>query len=165
MSDRYFVTIGSERKGPYTINQLRAMWNSGAITGDDLYCDEEGDTWLHLRVLSDQLEPSASAAQNASTSEWPYPSSGMGATTKKSPYAGPKPHRGTMVLALSIVGIFFFPAAIIALIIGNSDMREMELGKMDASGKGITDIGCFIAVISLILWGGGIGIIAYFIFS
>jgi TM2 domain-containing membrane protein YozV len=52
----YFIIQEDQTKGPYTIGQLRSMWNAGSVTGETLYCEEGFDTWLHLRVLEDQLE-------------------------------------------------------------------------------------------------------------
>ena len=52
----YHIVQNDETKGPFAIEQLRSMWNTGAINGDTLYCEEGFDTWLHLRVLAEQLE-------------------------------------------------------------------------------------------------------------
>jgi len=67
----YFIIQNEETKGPYTIGQLRAMWNSGAVTGDTLYCEEGYEEWLHLRVLADELEPPAPVSQYAGVARQP----------------------------------------------------------------------------------------------
>lgn len=55
----YYVDINCEASGPYTIGQLRAMWNSGAITSKTLYCREGWSQWLPLSAMISELEPSA----------------------------------------------------------------------------------------------------------
>lgn len=53
----YYILQSDETKGPYTIGQLRSMWNSGTITGETLFCEEGYDEWLPLRRLQSELEP------------------------------------------------------------------------------------------------------------
>ena len=53
----YFILQQDDAKGPYTIGQLRSMWNSGSITADTLYCQEGFDQWLPLLQLRGELEP------------------------------------------------------------------------------------------------------------
>ena len=36
----YYIIVGGETKGPYTIGQLRSMWQSGIITSKTFYCQE-----------------------------------------------------------------------------------------------------------------------------
>lgn len=52
----YYILKNDKTEGPYTIGQLRSMWNSGALTGDTLYCEEGYEEWVYLRDLADQLE-------------------------------------------------------------------------------------------------------------
>jgi len=54
----YFIIQDDQTKGPYTMGQLRSMWNAGAITVDTLYCEEGFEDWLHLRVLAEEIEGS-----------------------------------------------------------------------------------------------------------
>ena len=54
---RYYVSQNNQTKGPFTLNQMQAMWNSGTITGDLLYCEEGADTWFSLSDLQPMLEP------------------------------------------------------------------------------------------------------------
>ena len=63
----YFISENGQPKGPYTINQLRSMWHSGAVTGETLYCEEGSDFWLHLRVLEQQLEGQQTPSPSART--------------------------------------------------------------------------------------------------
>jgi len=63
-----------------------------------------------------------------------------------------KPHRGTMVLVFGILGLVLcMPLGIVAWIMGNGDMKEMDAGRMDESGRGITQAGKICGMISVIL--------------
>jgi len=53
----FYVDIGGETKGPYTLGQLQAMWKAGTITGNTLYCREGFKEWLPLRTMVRELEP------------------------------------------------------------------------------------------------------------
>ena len=71
-----------------------------------------------------------------------------------------KPHRGTTVLVLGIVGLACcFICGIIAWVMGNSDIAEMDAGAMDPEGRGLTQAGKICGMISvglqvivLIIW-------------
>jgi len=72
--------------------------------------------------------------------------------------AAVKPHRGTVILVL---GIFGFAVCVIcgvvAWIMGNNDLREMEAGTMDRAGYGLTNAGRLCGMISTIV--GLIGLV------
>jgi|TARA_B100000959_G_scaffold282005_1_gene347449 hypothetical protein len=64
-----------------------------------------------------------------------------------------KPHRGTLILVLgilSLVGCGFF-TGIPAWIMGNNDLKEIDQGTMDPSGRGSTNGGKICGMISTIL--------------
>jgi hypothetical protein len=70
------------------------------------------------------------------------------------------PHRGGVILALGIIGIVCcFICGIIAWILGSTDLKEMDAGRMDPAGRGLTQAGKICGIISVIL-----GIVG-FIFS
>ena len=63
-----------------------------------------------------------------------------------------KPHRGAVVLVLGILGIVVcLICGIIAWVMGNGDLREMNAGIMDPSGRGMTQAGKICGMISVIL--------------
>lgn len=70
-----------------------------------------------------------------------------------------KAHRGTMLLVFGILGVLCCVIfAILAWVMGSSDLKAMAEGKMDPSGEGLTKagkilgiIGCVFAILS-ILW-------------
>lgn len=63
-----------------------------------------------------------------------------------------RPHRGVLILVLGILGLVCcFIAGIIAWIMGNTDLREMDAGRMDPSGRGLTQAGKICGIISVVL--------------
>lgn len=69
---------------------------------------------------------------------------------------GVKPHRGPIILTLGIISLVFstacgFILGIIAWVMGNADLREMDAGRMDPTGRGLTQAGKICGMISVIL--------------
>jgi TM2 domain-containing membrane protein YozV len=59
MSDpiRYYVMIGKEKNGPYTLGQLQAMWRAGSITVDTQYWFDGQSEWMPLSTILELIEP------------------------------------------------------------------------------------------------------------
>ena len=71
-----------------------------------------------------------------------------------------KPHRGTLILILGILGIFCCGifTAIPAIIMGSGDLKAMDAGTMDPAGRGNTNagkicgiIGCVLSVLGIVV--------------
>lgn len=63
-----------------------------------------------------------------------------------------RPHRGVLILVLGILGLVCcFILGIVAWIMGNTDLREMDAGRMDPSGRGLTQAGKICGIISVVL--------------
>jgi len=63
-----------------------------------------------------------------------------------------KPHRGTMILVLGILGLVVCsPLAIAAWVMGSGDLKEMDAGTMDPAGRGNTQAGKICGIIGTIL--------------
>jgi predicted Zn finger-like uncharacterized protein len=62
------------------------------------------------------------------------------------------PHRGVLILILAILGFvvcpIFYP---VAWIMGNTDIAEIDAGRMDPEGRGLTQAGRIIGMIGTIL--------------
>jgi hypothetical protein len=70
-----------------------------------------------------------------------------------------KPHRGAMILVFGILGLVICAIlGIVAWVMGNADLAEMDAGRMDPSGRGITQAGKVCGMISVILWLVAVGI-------
>jgi hypothetical protein len=69
------------------------------------------------------------------------------------------PHRGVLILVLGILGIVCcFICGIIAWVMGNNDLREIDAGRMDPFGRGLTQAGKICGMVGVILWIVGIAI-------
>ena len=65
---------------------------------------------------------------------------------------GMRPHRGVMILVFGILAwVFCFPFGIVAWVMGNIDMRAMDEGVMDPTGRGLTQAGKIVGMINVIL--------------
>jgi TM2 domain-containing membrane protein YozV len=53
----YYIFQNNETKGPYTLNQLKNMWNAGTITSNLQYCEEGQSGRFPLSDLQPMLEP------------------------------------------------------------------------------------------------------------
>ncbi|HEU0011180.1 MAG TPA: DUF4190 domain-containing protein [Verrucomicrobiae bacterium] len=64
-----------------------------------------------------------------------------------------KPHHGTLILILGILSLFMCSifTGIPAWVMANSDLREMDAGTMDPSGRGATQAGKVCGIISVVL--------------
>ncbi len=64
-----------------------------------------------------------------------------------------KQHRAGTILTLAIIGLLVCgPLCIAAWIMGDNDLREMDAGLMDESGRSSTSTGRSLGVIGTILW-------------
>jgi flagellar biogenesis protein FliO len=62
------------------------------------------------------------------------------------------PHRGGLILALGIIGIVCcFICGIVAWVMGNNDLQQMDEGRMDPSGRGLTQGGKICGIVSVAL--------------
>jgi hypothetical protein len=74
-----------------------------------------------------------------------------------------EPHRGTTVLVLGILGfVVCFICGIIAWSMANTDLRAMQEGRMDPSGRDITNAGKICGIISTLLAIGGLVVLLLF---
>ena len=63
-----------------------------------------------------------------------------------------KPHRGTLIIVLGILSLIICGfLGIPAWIMGNADLKEMDAGLMDPSGRSATNAGRIIGMIGVIL--------------
>jgi hypothetical protein len=67
-----------------------------------------------------------------------------------------KPHRATLILVFGILGIVLCgPLGVVAWVMGNGDLKSMDAGTMDPSGRSTTNAGKICGIIGTILWGLG----------
>lgn len=71
-----------------------------------------------------------------------------------------QPHRGVTILVLGILGLTVcFIMGIVAWVMANSDLREMDAGRMDAAGRDLTRggkicgmVASFLGCIAVVIW-------------
>jgi len=64
-----------------------------------------------------------------------------------------KPHRGTLILVLGILGLVICgPLGIAAWIMGSGDLKQIDAGIMDPAGRSTTNAGRICGIISTILF-------------
>lgn len=60
-----------------------------------------------------------------------------------------KPHRGAIILVYGILGLLVCPLlGIAAWTMGNNDLREMNAGYMDRTGKELTNAGRILGMVA-----------------
>ena len=64
-----------------------------------------------------------------------------------------RPHRAAVILTLGILGLVFGLPAPIAWILGNIDVHEINAGRMDPEGEGVTQAGRVCGIIGTLFWG------------
>ncbi len=63
-----------------------------------------------------------------------------------------KPHRGTLILVLGILGLVVCqPIGIAAWIMGSGDLKQIDAGQMDPTGRGLTNAGKICGIVATIL--------------
>lgn len=63
-----------------------------------------------------------------------------------------KPHRGTLILVFGILSLVFCaPLGIAAWIMGNGDLKQMDAGTMDPSGRSNANAGRICGIIGTVL--------------
>lgn len=75
------------------------------------------------------------------------------------PYGGaPRPHpRGVAVLVLAIIGLLVCaPCGIVALVLGNNALKEIDANPGAYSNRGMVNAGRILGIIAIALWVIGI---------
>jgi hypothetical protein len=147
--------------GPVSKKELDGWRDAGRITHRSQLLPAGGPQWLWATEVFPELTPAATmtpmAIQTAASALAP---------TMHSYYArGIEPHRGPLVLALGIVGIFTLCAipSVIGLILGIYDLGLMKREKMDPAGRALTIAGIVLSAGFVILTVGvlALGLIAW----
>jgi hypothetical protein len=63
-----------------------------------------------------------------------------------------KPHRGVLILVLGILSIVVCPFVLgqVAWVLGNQDLREIDAGRMDPEGRGLTMAGKVLGIVATV---------------
>lgn len=145
--------------GPVSKPELDNWLREGRLSAQCQLREATSSNWQPASAIYPQL--GASGAASGST----YP------TSTSNPYQSPQygggqqrnrrlaAHRGPLVLILAILawvppftscGFIF---SIVALILANTDLAEMDAGRMDPEGRSMTSAGRIVAIVNLCLVG------------
>ena len=126
--DQWYCIVDGQQYGPVSKDVLEQWVQQGRIKPQDLVWMQGMDSW-------------AQAGQALGVSGAPLPA-----------FENLRPHRGGAVLALGILGLAIcIICGIIAWVMGRNDLKEMDAGIMDSSGRGLTQAGKICGMISVIL--------------
>lgn len=139
MQKIYFKSNDGEEYGPISAIDVREWQNQGRMNSESLVRYEDSEDWLPLsnfpELSSTPQPPTQQDSQNF------------------------QPHRGTMILIFGILGVSCcFPFGIAAWVMGHADMKLIDSGEMDPTGRGMTNGGKICGIISVILTVIGCGL-------
>lgn len=139
--------------GPVSRSVLDGWVAEGRVSDDcQLVCEADG-TWRGAEWVYPVLRPAPVAATWTPSSE----RNDFTVSDDSQPVARRRyvmnPDRGGIILALGIlswaIGCPIF--GVLAWVMGNSDLREMQEGRMDSRGRGLTDAGRLIGMLHALL--------------
>lgn len=145
--------------GPITKADLDRWCAEGRIIPQSQLLQVGSPQWQWAAEVYPQLSQAAIPSSTKSPAG-PMPAGAVGPLVGAAggPYVAPyyanypKAHRGVLVLVLSVVGFLSFCAipSLIAVILGLNDLREINAGKMDPQGRGLTLTGIVLGAIWVI---------------
>ena len=146
----WHCVVGGQQYGPVDETTLAQWAQEGRLKATDSVWSEGMAQWQPAGTVLPNLFAALSAAP-------PPPPMAAG-----QPGSALKPHRGGMILAFGILGIFCCTIfAILAWVMGSADLKEMRAGQMDPAGQGTTNAGKILGIIAVAL--ACIGIVAQII--
>ena len=160
----YMRTPEGQTYGPVDRSELDVWLAEGRITVDCELRDESTQIWQAADHIYGVLRaPAPSARQPSMASSLPSgysPATARPTTTAAvAPQRFTRPHRAGLVLVLGIVGFVLgtmLPicpiCSIMAWVMGTSDLNEMRAGRMDPSGRSMTQAGQILGMIYSVLW-------------
>lgn len=104
----------------------------------------------------------------------PYADNADGQASRANPFSAPQiqanpirhvaSHRAGFVLAFSLLGWFFCPVfSVAAWLMGRSDLRQMDRGAMDESGRTVTQVGTIVAIVNCVVTALGLAAMLLFL--
>ena len=160
----WYCYVGDQRYGPVEEAELRQWVLQGRVRPTDLvWCEGMAD-WTPAEAALDGMPPAAPQAY------------GPAGPVRCQLPPGVEPHRGAAVLVLGLVGFLVtlgcgvgFILGIVAWVMGSVDLRKMDAGRMDPSGRGLTQAGRILGIVQMVLAVLGVlffaGLMAFAIFA
>ena len=139
MQKFYFKSNDGEEYGPISAIDVREWQNQGRMNNESLVRYSNSRDWKPLSDFSElNTTPTTPTHQDGQDFQ---------------------PHRGSMILTFGIIGIACcFPLGIAAWVMGHSDIKSIDAGVMDPSGRSMTNGGKICGIISVIFTVLGCGL-------
>ena len=139
MQKFYFKSNVGEEYGPISAIEISEWQNQGRKNSASLVRYEASEDWLPLSRF----------AELCSTTQQPT----------QQDIQSFQPHRGAMILTFGIIGVACcFPFGIAAWVMGHTDIKLIDSGEMDPTGRSMTNGGKICGIISVILTVIGCGL-------
>lgn len=141
--------------GPVSWEILQRWMAENRVTAECQIRQEGSSAWLPADTVFPQLQ--RAVPRPAPVSEVAYPNplgtgSGAARTFPRAVALRPEPHRGALVLALGILSWVSCPLfGMFAWILGNADLKRMDVGRMDSAGREVTQVGRILGMIHVLL--------------
>ena len=128
--------------GPVSKKDLDGWISEGRVTADcELHCEGTG-LWQGAAEVYPVLRPQPQSATRSQSES----------ATATRRYRHIEPHRGILILVLGILSWISCPIfGIVAWVLGNNDLREIRAGRMDPSGRGLTQAGQILGMVLVII--------------
>lgn len=143
---QWYYLVNGQQRGPVSREQIINLVNQGQLRLNDYVWSEGMPNWVPIQNVPGLHE--------GATPQPAHPA-GPGAYGGAYPQGRRRhlrPHRGSAVLTLGILGLVVCGiCGIIAWVMGNTDMAQIRAGIMDPSGEGITNAGRICGMIATIL--------------
>ena len=147
MQKFYFKSNDGEEYGPISAIDVREWQNQGRMNNESLVRYSNSRDWKPLSDFSELNSPTPTPTPTPA----PAPTQQGGQDFQ--------PHRGSMILTFGIIGVACcFPFGIAAWVMGHSDIKSIDSGVMDPSGRSMTNGGKICGIISVIFTVLGCGL-------
>ena len=157
-SDQWHVLADDGRcYGPVSRSELDTWFSEGRIGTTTQIRREGQSSWQPASLLYPSLlaVPKEKMGQVAAASQNPFAdhdaSPHRPPITPGSPVSYIQPHRGNMVLTLGVFGLCCNLLGPVAWAMGNADLKEMNAGRMDPSGRSNTQAGMILGIVGTAL--------------
>lgn len=151
----YMRTPEGHTYGPVKKSELDGWAAEGRLAADCTLSQSASGPWSPATQLFPTLRPMPTSPVITAAPSAPPLGDVLGTgPTATGQYV--VPHRGGLILVLGLLGLVMTCPifSLMAWVMGSGDLREMQAGRMDRSGEGITRLGYILGMLLSLLWIG-----------
>lgn len=160
--DQWYCLVSGQQYGPVAREELVHWLRSGRVQASDYVWNPSMDDWKPASAVPGLVPEGVGAGDSSPPQASPpphLPPGGGGDYGGYPPHnyqpggrSFVKEHRGGLILALGILSwVVCCLCGMAAWSMGNNDLKEMDAGVMDPSGRSLTQAGRIVGMISVIL--------------